>query len=320
MSFLSNLIPINLLEEKEKFLNDHKYNPQFVYDEPIDHKKLSQYGAPKQPYLDLAKAILEKSYFGRNELDLFMMEGKELNQQEVTDKTRTFLEMHGLSERFAIVWSSSFVSRATINEDTVKYRLPVDYRKEGLIGALYHEIGTHALRRINYEQQPWFKKKKKYGFADYLRTEEGLASLHSLLPHSFKSAYISAIRYLAVNVAQSASFAEVWHSLDQYVEDIERRWMITIRQKRGLEDTSQPGGYTKDLVYFEGLVDVWQWLTKNNYDLETLYFGKLAAEDIDKARELNPIFQPLLPVFFQEKDKYIQAVSEIGEYNEFNNL
>ena len=25
-----------------------------------------------------------------------------------------------------------------------------------------HEIGTHALRKVNYEQQPWYKKKKKF--------------------------------------------------------------------------------------------------------------------------------------------------------------
>lgn len=317
MSFLSNLIPINLNEEKEKFFADNSYNPQFIYQQPVDQKKLQLYGQPSKDYLQLAKNILQKTYFGRNERDLYMMKGKEVSQQEAEKTIHTFLQMHGLHNRFKTVWSQSFVVRTTINEDTIKLRLPSDFRKEDLLGMLYHEVGTHALRRINYEQQPWYKRKKKYGFSEYLKTEEGLATIHSLIPQSFKSAFIPAVRYLAVHEAQKGSFVETWNSLEKYAQDPHRRWRIAYREKRGLEDTSLPGGYSKDLVYFEGFVDMCRWLQTNNYDVTYLYFGKLATKDVDKARKLNPNYVPKLPSFFSlSPEKYAQEIKKICEFNE----
>lgn len=318
MSLLTRMTPQNLAEEKQKFFENPKYNPQFIYEETFTPEILEQHGLPQTQYVTIAQEILDRTYYHRNEHDLFMMEGRSLSQDEVTRKIHTFLKMHKLEQRYEIVWSSSFVSRATIDSSTLKLRLPVDFRKEGLLGMLYHEIGTHALRRINYEQQPWYKKKKKYGFSSYLRTEEGLASLHALLPHTSKSAFISAIRYLAVTQAQKVGFAELWKYLGKYIQDPERRWIVTFRQKRGLTDTSLPGGFTKDLVYFEGIVDVWNWLKKNSFDPTYLYYGKLAMSDVDNARQLNPHFKPALPSFFTiDPAAYASNMSTIGEANGF---
>lgn len=316
MSFLANLIPTNLNEEKEKFFADHSYNPQFQYKEPIDQKKLLEHGKPSEKYEKIAEKILKKTFFGRNEHDLFMMEGPLVSQKDVEKTVHTFLHMHNLHNRFKILWSSSFVVRTSINADTIKLRLPADFRKEGLLGMLYHEVGTHALRRINYEQQPWYKKKNRYGFSRYLKTEEGLATLHALIPHSFKSAFIPAIRYMAVAKAQKASFAETWKYIGKYVQDPERRWRVTYRQKRGLTDTSKPGGYSKDLVYFEGLVDMYHWLATHEFDLTKLYYGKIAAKDTEKAFKLNPNFHPALPSFFKlSPQKYADEIKKIGEFN-----
>lgn len=321
MSTIQRLTPINLLEEKEKFFADMSYNPQFVYEEGLSVEELTKHGTPKSLYIELASAILEEAYRNRNEADLFMMEGKILSQQDVTHRIETFLEMHKLQDRFKLIWSQSFVSRASITTDTLKLRLPAEFRKEGLIGMLYHEIGTHAIRRINYEQQPWYKRKKKYGFSNYLLTEEGLATIHALVPHSFKLSYIPAIRYLAVEYAQEGSFAEVWEKLGRYIQDPERRWQVTFRQKRGMTDTSQPGGYSKDMVYFQGLVETWEWLRHNDFDPTDLYYGKLAAEDVEKAKELNPNYEPFLPSFFTlDPDAYKTQLEAIGYANHFTEL
>ncbi|MBU0974488.1 flavohemoglobin expression-modulating QEGLA motif protein [Patescibacteria group bacterium] len=318
MSLITDLIPTNLNEEKEKFFNDNTYNPQFIFEKEISQQKLSEHGLPNEQYSELSKHILEKTYFGRNEDDLFMMEGPLVSQSYVDKAIKTFLHMHQLHKKFNVTWSSSFVSRASINNETLKLRLPVDFRKEGLIGTMYHEIGTHALRNINYKQQPWFKRKKKFRFSNYLNTEEGLASLHSLIPHTYKSAFISAIRHFAVSYAQKSSFAETWKMLGKYIQDPQRRWMVTLRQKRGLTDTSKPGGFTKDLVYFEGMVETWNWLKDHNFDITNLYFGKMAKEDADLSAELNPNFTPKLPSFFTlDRKKYANDMNKIGEFNGF---
>ncbi|MDH5533089.1 MAG: flavohemoglobin expression-modulating QEGLA motif protein [Candidatus Pacebacteria bacterium] len=316
MSILSILTPINLFEEKKKFFSDPSYNPQFIYEENIPTDKLDDYGIPSKKYIKLAQKIVDQAFSNNSENDLDEQNGRKLNQEEVTKKIKLFLKMHGLEKRFGIIWSSSFVARTSINSTTIKLRLPVSFREDDLLGMLYHEIGTHAIRRINYEQQPWFRKKKKYGFSSYLKTEEGLAILHALLPLKNKIAYSSALRYLAVCKAQESGFVEVYQFLSQYIKDPDRCWTATFRQKRGLSDTSEVGGYTKDLVYFEGMVDMWSYLNKNDFDINDIYFGKMSYEDIDKALEMNPEFKPLLPSFYvTNKKKYKEEMKKIGKVN-----
>lgn len=321
MSVIAKTIPTNLQEEKAKFWADPTYNPQFVYAEQVDDDTLGKYGQPLPQYLEIAQAILDKTYFHRNEADVIMTEGPVVDQAEVTEKIAAFLTLHNLQHRFEIIWSSSFLARAAMTASAIKLRLPAEFRYEGMMGMIFHEVGTHAIRRINYEQQPWFKKKTTYGFSEYLVTEEGLAVLHALIPHRMKSLYIGAIRYLAVNWGQQYSFAETWQRLGPYVQDPERRWLIAYRAKRGMTDTSQPGGFTKDLTYLQGPIEVWQWLRAHTYDLQPLYFGKLAYQDVDKAVAMNPTFQPLLPLFYtSDREGYVRELEAIGEFNLLNQL
>ena len=318
MSLIKKITPVNLLEEKKKFFTDETYNPQFKYATEFDDDILYKHGYPQSKYLDLSQTILDKVHFKYAESDLDKLRGASVNQSQVTKKTVDFLKIHQLEERFKIVWSNSFVSRATITTDTIKLKLPTAFREQDLLSMLYHEIGTHALRRINYEQQPWHKKKKKYKFKNYLKTEEGLAGLHSLLPLDFQYAFYPALNYVSVAYAQQHSFSETWHFLKKYIDNPERCWERTLRRKRGLKDTSQPGGFTKDMVYLEGMIEVWNYLNKNNFDLTKLYFGKMSWEDVDTAVKMNPDFKPLLPSFYEvDKEKYSEKLKEIGKLNMF---
>ena len=316
MSILSVLTPINLFEEKKKFFADPEYNPQFIYEENIPQDDLTSYGVPSSKYIKLAKKIVDTAFENQTESELIEQRGRELNQEEVTKKIKLFLKMHGLEKKIGIIWSSSFVARTSITSTTIKLRLPVKFREEDLLGMLYHEVGTHAVRRVNYEQQPWFRKKKKHGFKGYLKTEEGLAILHALIPLTNKLAYSSALRYLAVAKSQELSFTKTYQFLSQYIKDPDRCWTATFRQKRGLEDSSKGGGYTKDLVYFEGMVDVWNYLNQNDFDINDVYFGKMSFQDVEKALELNPEFKPVLPSFYiTNKNKYKEEMKKIGQVN-----
>ena len=313
---INQLVPLNLVEEKNHFFADQTYNPQFLYEENQIGQSLTEYGLPDHQLTELAEKIVKKAYFGRNEAELKALQGKKCSQNQVESTAKAFLKLHHLEERFSIQFSQSFVSRAAITTNTIKFRLPIEYRQEGLIGALYHEIGTHALRRINYEQQPWFKKKKQFGFGNYLETEEGLAVLHSLLSKTFPIAVNTALLYLTSSFAQTHSFTETYHMLSKYMQDRERRWSYVFRQKRGLADTAKPGGFTKDLLYFSGLAKVYHWLKNHQFDPTKLYYGKLSLEDVPKAEQLNPDFQPLLPSFFVSSPlKYAKKIQAIGELN-----
>ncbi|NCN03901.1 MAG: DUF1704 domain-containing protein [Candidatus Pacebacteria bacterium] len=321
MSFIALLNPINMVAEKKKFLLDPSYNPQLSYDENIDKDELYKYGFPNDEYVTLAEKIVKISYKDKTDDELQAEKGMELSKEEVETKLKLFLKMHGLEKRYGIIWSRSFLARTAINATTIKLRLPVSFREEDLLGMLYHEIGTHAIRRINYEQQPWYKKKKKYGFSSHLQTEEGLAVLHSLLPLKNKLAHSSALRYLAVAKAQEMGFVKLYQFLNKYIKDPDRCFNATLRLKRGISDTAKGGGYTKDLVYFEGLVDVWRYLRHHDFEIDHLYFGRLAMEDTEKAREMNSEFKPLLPSFYvTNKEKYKQEMLKIGQANMLDKL
>lgn len=316
MSILKKLTPINFLEEKEKFFSDHLYNPQFIYEDEIPDKDLYFHGSPDTETLELANKIVRTYQDDLTEKEKNENDGPLISQQKVTDMVTTFLKMHDLEDRIDIIWSSSYISRATMTATTLKLKSTSEFHHINTLSMIYHELGTHAIRRINYENQPWFKRKKKYGFHEYLPTEEGLASIHSLLPKKQKVAYATALRYLASNWAQEYSFRGLWNHLEPYIENEEKRWTATFRQKRGLMDTSMAGGSTKDSVYFIGIIQVAKWLKENSYDPTPLYFGKLSWEDVEKAKELNPHFRPLLPIFIRSDfGKYADVIKEITSVN-----
>lgn len=316
---LSSFTPTNVLEEKAKFLADNSYNPQFIYPEPIPTEALTKYGSPDPQHLAIAQRILSSTIQTISPSQLRKSQGRVLSESEVKQTIANFLKLHQLEHRFSVSYSASYVARTAAAADQLKIRLPMEYRQKSLQGMLYHEVGTHVLRRINYEQQPWYRKKNAYGFSEYLPTEEGLATLHSRIPHTHKVAFTQALHYLAISTALQQSFVEVWQAVLPYSDSLEQCWAFSLRAKRGMIDTSQPGGNTKDITYLDGMIAVWKWLKEREFDVTPLYFGKLALADVDKAVALNPDFSPQLPLFFtKDRKKYQKEMLEIGTANGFD--
>ncbi len=316
MSFLSNLTPHNLQEEKAKFFADVTYNPQFVYQNPVDPTELNKYGLPRPEHLKIAEKILNQTITLYDHTKLKLLQGRVLTDQEVKDTIENFLALHNLEKRFSVTYSASFISRTSATSDQLKIRLPMEYRRRSLQGMLYHEIGTHALRRVNYELQPWYRRKNQLGFSEYLETEEGLATLHSRLPHKYKAAVSQALHYVSISTALNHSFSEVWHTIRPYSESFDQCWVLTLRAKRGLTDTARPGAFTKDILYLDGMIRVWNWLKQRDFDCTELYFGKMDVSDVQKAVDMHPEFIPQLPFFFtKDRAKYQTGMMEIGRVN-----
>lgn len=53
-------------------------------------------------------------------------------------------------------------------------------------------------------------------------------------------------------MAESMTFKELFHHLEEYVYDPQRRWHYVMRVKRHLPDPNDLGGLGKDQCYFEG--------------------------------------------------------------------
>lgn len=47
-------------------------------------------------------------------------------------------------------------------------------------------------------------------------------------------------------MAAKMGFCELYSDIEKYIDDKNQRFDMIVRVKRGIEDTSQPGGYYKD--------------------------------------------------------------------------
>lgn len=307
---LKDLVPLNLAEEKAKFFAAaENYNPQFVYAKNIPSSALIKHGRPKWRYLRLAKKIVKaavkSNFLVKPEIEL----GPILTQAELANMVKNYLLDYQLADRYQVVFDENFVSRFAVNflDNNIKVRLPINIDQAELQSVLDHEIGTHVLRQENYLQQPWYKKRKRYGLQSHLATEEGLAGIHFLLSKKDKLDYATALKYLAIDLANKKDFKTVYAFFKHHFQNSDRAWTYTLKIKRGLRDTSRKGGSNSGIVYFEGFVEVLKYLRRHQFNPTLLYYGKVAWQDLEKVQALKPDFQALLPKFYTDDPKQYGA-------------
>lgn len=148
-----------------------------------------------------------------------------------------------------------------------------------------HEIGTHIKRGEHARKQKL--KLFSIGFQGYLQTEEGLAVYNEeqagLLTPKVLRQYAG--RVIAVDLSLKNSFSVVYSVLIEYFPP-EEAFAITLRSKRGLSDTSKPGGYTKDFVYLQGWYDIKTFI-KNGGNIKDLYTGKIGVQHVPYLRYIQ---------------------------------
>ena len=163
-------------------------------------------------------------------------------------------------------------------------RFALDYVKRLIV----HEIGTHALRSENGALQEY--KLFRGGTGNYLETEEGLAVFNEyrsgMMTHSILRNYAG--RVIAIDTALQTGFRGTYKALRKYFSE-KTAFKLAVRAKRGLKDTSQPGAYTKDVVYLRGFLAVKKWSKRN--DVASLYVGKVSLQDLKLMEEL-PLREP----------------------------
>merc|ERR1719405_121084 len=79
-------------------------------------------------------------------------------------------------------------------------------------------------------------------------------------------------------------FCELFKELEGHVPDIEKRFRMCCRIKRGMVDTSLPGAFYLDQAYFKGAVEILRHLEE--VDFGRLYGGQIALQDLDKVHFL----------------------------------
>ena len=315
---------INQNTEKTKFFKNKKYNPILKYKkkkiqptffskikqlETSNYKKLSLlilqnqldelqllnscttkdftknsikfYGTPSNELISQAKSIIENIKITPEE--------ETLTSEEVAFELKNHLKNQNI-----IGWSvktAPITAKAiTIpTEKTLKINNNLFYSKEELERIKSHEIDTHIMRFENsWNQMP----ELYFPFPNYLSTEEGLAiyseEMNNVLDQ--KRLAICAGRVLAVSLALNNSFADVFEALTKYFDE-NVAWAITLRVKRGLTDTSMPGGFTKDYLYLKGYFEIKKYVECGG-SIKDLYVAKIGIADISTIKNLDRIKPP----------------------------
>ena len=153
--------------------------------------------------------------------------------------------------------------------------------KERLAASLHHEIGTHALTYHNGKRQPLHQFYA--GMAGYEELQEGLAVLAEYLCGGLSRDRLQllAARVVAVDsISSGAGFVDTFERLHEaYGLRPFTAFTVTMRVFRG-------GGYTKDMIYLRGLMNVIKQITQEE-NPELLYCGKIALDQLPLLRELQ---------------------------------
>ncbi|MBN2293781.1 MAG: DUF1704 domain-containing protein [Pirellulales bacterium] len=146
---------------------------------------------------------------------------------------------------------------------------------------LQHEIGTHLLTYHNGNCQPF--RQLSLGLAGYDVLQEGLAVLAEYIVDGMSHSRLRtlAARMLAVKtLLDGASFVDTYRVLTRQMGFGKRiAYTITMRVHRA-------GGLTKDAVYLQGLVEIFDYLG-NGGEIEPLLVGKIATDHIPLVEELR---------------------------------
>ena len=188
--------------------------------------------------------------------------------------------------------------------------IPIDYKLNAneTMALVQHEIGTHVLTFYNGKRQPL--KLLSIGLTDYDTLQEGLAVMAEYFVGGLTA---NRMRTLAGRVVASAArmhgadFQGIFRLLHKdYNFSPARSFNITSRIMQG-------SGFTKDISYFKGFLQVKEYLEEGG-ELAPLLTGKFALEhmpiinELRERRVLTPVSLTPRYLHTEETNEKIQQI------------
>ncbi|CAI5782043.1 Uncharacterized protein PODLI_1B029038 [Podarcis lilfordi] len=319
------LRPVNVDKEREKFFGAcYAYNPQFEYAEPVPEAVLEKYKEASGQFISQAIGIIDAVLEKYSTYENFEASngGKLLSKCQIWSIVRKYMQKEGCSGEVVVQLTEDLLSQAVMMVENSRPTLAINLsgaRQNWLEGMLRHEIGTHYIRRVNNAHQPWHSSegRQHYGLKPANPTEEGLASLHSVLFRKQPFLWRAALLYYTVYRASHMSFCELFHDLERYVQDPGVRWEYCVRAKRGQTDTSEPGCFSKDQVYLDGILRILRHRQTINFQLLAA-LGKVSYEDVSNLQKYGVLEKARIPHFMQDLERYMQQLNHIVTTNCLN--
>lgn len=334
------LNPINRFEEFKKFENDPTYNPQFQYNSfdvdyhieglqklkiPHSHPLGQLYEEIRDDLLIEAKALknIGTSSFDVNgifpNIDMRVVrvaknilsqpkrplekKNKTVSDKDLAIQLKSALDKYGC-RGWTIVFNAEASSRVSVSAGAkrVTIRKNEYFDQVDADRLIKHEIETHVLRSVNGESQPL--QVCAIGLPHYLMTEEGLAMYNeSQITPIPQEKFIRVARQVLVSYyASNLGFAQTYALVREYYRDNWTCFKSVLRSKRGLSDTSRPGGYIKDHCYLQGYIKIQDFIHSGG-DIRTLYAGKISLSHSYLVR-VGLLQQPrVLPTFIDSNHR-----------------
>uniref|UniRef100_A0A8C5XD31 Microtubule associated tyrosine carboxypeptidase 2 n=1 Tax=Microcebus murinus TaxID=30608 RepID=A0A8C5XD31_MICMU len=168
-------------------------------------------------------------------------------------------------------------------------------REHWLEGMLRHEIGRSNLFPFVH----FWNGRKKHG------------SKAIFNPRGKASKLVHSVLFRKTQAASLLQFIDI----GKFVKDPNTRWDYCVRAKRGWTDTSQPGCFSKDQVYLDGILQILRYRNTIDFHLLTA-LGKVSYEDVDRLKGLAVIENMRVPHFLQDHSRYMEHLQKIMEVNE----
>ncbi len=254
------------------------------------------FGAPSEELLSDAKGVLENS----KGCALPVREKDLLPAAKVQKKFETVLTQYGLHD-WDVRIKEQLTADCAVGGKSVFLREGAMFDPAHVAALIAHEIEAHVLTAENALHQPY--QLLQTGCAAYIDTQEGLAVYlqNNVLPPLHDKRFWAPRSALGVAFALHHGFRETRAYLEGIGFSPEKALQKTLTLKRGMGDTSKPGAFAKDLVYFRGARMIDEFV-ENEGDLARLYIGRVALEDLETIEALPGIVRPiLLPSFLREK-------------------
>ncbi|XP_056254440.1 putative tyrosine carboxypeptidase MATCAP2 [Seriola aureovittata] len=325
LCILTAIKPTNVEKEKAKFFKSHfSYNPQFEYSNPVSPLVLARHNNASDRFLTQAVHIMELALLRYGSYEKFeqVTGGNLLTKSRIWHNVKKYMEKEGCIGEIVVQVTDDLLSRASMTVVNSRPTLTINIstaREHWLEGMLRHEIGTHYFRGINNCHQPWSSSmgRKKHNLKPLNPTEEGLASIHSVLFRKDPTLWRAALLYYTVYQASHMSFSQLFHNLGRFVQDPNTRWDYCVRAKRGQTDTAQPGCFSKDQVYLDGILKILRYRDKINFPL-LMALGKVSFEDVDRLEPVAQMENIRIPHFMQDQGRYAEELMKIMVVNQLN--
>ncbi|MBN1331761.1 DUF1704 domain-containing protein [Candidatus Dojkabacteria bacterium] len=255
---LSNLNPDRntqigkLLSEKIDSLRKAIYLIEAIgEDDKFPQRAENLYGVPDVKIFTKAVELIRET----DAIKPDVRKEKVLDKSEVEKRIADHIKKIGIEAKIEYIRNGA--GKASIGKKQGIIYLNPDYKftETKLLGTLAHEIDIHLARSFYGRQRPY--KIYSYGTAGYLEVEEGLAVRNKAeVLKSQQPIRNAAIMYVAAYLNHKNSFRETYNYLLKLGISKTNAYNFTMRTKKGMIDTSKPGAFLKDMLYFSGYLKV----------------------------------------------------------------